>query len=52
MLFCGLGMVLFLFGAAGLDGPQWTSAFAVMLTGAAVIAIPFIVRRARKWTAS
>ena len=52
MMFCIIGLVLFLFGAAGLDGPQWTSAFAVMLTGAAVFAIPFIVRRARKWTAS
>ncbi len=52
MMLCAIGLVLFLFGAAGLDGPQWTNAFAVMLTGAAVFAIPFIVRRARKWIAS
>lgn len=51
MLFCGLGMVLFLFGAAGLDGPQWVTAFAVMLTGAALIAVPFIARRVRRWIA-
>ncbi len=52
MMFCVIGLVLFLFGAAGLDGPQWTSAFAVMLTGPAVFAIPFIVRRAKRWIAS